>query len=81
MNNLLPFGFGMAIPAWAPTVGAGLIVIVLWSIFWKGLALWHSAKRSQPHWFCVLLVVNTAGLLEIAYLFFILKLKASDLFS
>jgi len=40
-----------------------------WSLFWKGLALWKSARRGENWWFIILLVVNTIGLLEILYLF------------
>lgn len=58
-----------------------LIVFVLWSIFWKGLALWHAARRGQYWWFLILLVVNTIGILEIIYLFFVAKVKWQDLFS
>lgn len=58
-----------------------LPLILLWSIFWKGLALWHSAQRGQGWWFVVLLVVNTAGILEIVYLFLIIKLTFSKLFT
>jgi hypothetical protein len=47
-----------------------LAALVLWSLVWKGLALWRAARAEQPVWFVALLVVNTAGLLEIAYLFF-----------
>jgi hypothetical protein len=53
---------------------------MLWSIFWKGLALWHSGRRGQSWWFIVLLVVNTMGILEIIYLFAVIKLKFSQLF-
>lgn len=58
-----------------------LVLILLWSFFWKGLALWHSARRGQYGWFAVILVVNTVGILEIIYLFFVAKLKWSELFS
>lgn len=47
-----------------------LVALVLWSLIWKGLALWRAARAGQPVWYVVLLVVNTAGLLEIAYLLF-----------
>src|SRR5579872_7248430 len=30
--------------------GPILLLAILWSIFWKGLALWHSARRAQPWW-------------------------------
>jgi hypothetical protein len=55
-------------------------LLVLWSIVWKGLALWHSAGRKQGWWFVALLVVNTLGILEIFYLFGMLKLKMNELF-
>ena len=68
-----PMGFSLFTPVF--------FVLVLWSLFWKGLALWHSGRRDQPWWFIILLVVNTFGLLEIIYLFLVLKLKASELFT
>jgi len=63
------------------TLGPILPLILLWSIFWKGLALWHSARRGQPWWFVILIIVNTVGILEIVYLFAVAKLKMSELFS
>lgn len=81
MNNF-DFGTGsvatMFTNEYSPTV---LMLLALWSIFWKGLSLWHSGRRGQAWWFAILLVVNTLGLLEIVYLFGILKLKFSELFS
>lgn len=44
---------------------------ILWSIPWKGMALWKAAKRGAIWWFVALLVVNTVGLLDIIYLYFI----------
>ena len=52
-----------ALPIWA------LVTISLWTLLWKGLALWKSARLKKPIWFVVLLVVNTFGILEILYLF------------
>lgn len=70
---------------WVPGVFAVLaplvIIFVLWSIVWKGLALWHAARRGEPLWFIVLLLINTLGILEIIYLFFVAKLKMNELFS
>lgn len=57
-----------------------LPLILLWSLFWKGLALWHSAQRKEPWWFMALLVINTLGILEIIYLFLIAKVKTDRLF-
>jgi hypothetical protein len=47
-----------------------LALIVVWSLIWKGLALWHSARGNQKGWFIAILVINTVGLLEIIYLAF-----------
>lgn len=43
-------------------------LLMFWSLIWKGLALWRSARRSQLNWFVILLIINTVGLLEIFYL-------------
>ena len=43
--------------------------LAVWSLFWKGLALWKAASQKDKIWFVVLLIVNTLGLLEILYLF------------
>lgn len=58
-----------------------LIAVTIWSLLWKGLALWHSARRREPWWFVILMFVNTLGILDIIYLFGVAKLKTSDLFS
>ena len=47
-----------------------LVALVIWSMAWKGVALWKSARNNQLPWFVILLFVNLVGLLEIIYLFF-----------
>lgn len=49
----------------------GLIfsVIVLWTLVWKGYALWIAAREKAKWWFIFLLILNTAGILEIIYIF------------
>ena len=42
-------------------------LLVLWSLFWKGMALWRAARKESKIWFVVLLVLNTMGILEILY--------------
>ena len=44
---------------------------VLWTLVWKGLALWRAAGLRQRSWFIALLIINTLGILEIIYLFFV----------
>ena len=68
-------------PVWIPVVGFALLLVVLWSLFWKGLALWHSAQRGEQWWFLAILVLNTAGILEIVYLFAVAKTGVKGLFT
>lgn len=49
------------------------IILIVWSIIWKGIALWKSARLSDKTWFIVLLIVNTVGILEIFYIFLLSK--------
>lgn len=46
-----------------------LSLIFLWATFWKGVALWRASQGRQMKWFVALLILNTAGILEIVYLF------------
>ncbi len=50
-----------------------LILVIVWTLPWKGYALWLSARRGEKWWFIILLVVNTLALLEIIYIFFVAK--------
>ena len=75
--NILNSGLGTGFGAMG---GAWVLVLIVWSLFWKGLALWHSGRRGQPWWFVIMLVVNTVGILEIIYLFAVCKLKFGELF-
>lgn len=40
-----------------------------WTLPWKAVALWKSARANQLPWFVVFMIVNTLGLLEILYIF------------
>lgn len=46
------------------------ILLVLWELIWKGLALWRAAQNKQRTWFVVFLFINTVGVLPIIYLRF-----------
>lgn len=52
---------------------AGFGLLMLWALIWKGLALWKAARQGEYWWFLALLVINTAGLLEILYLYVFTK--------
>lgn len=52
-----------------------LVVISIWALVWKGLALWKSSQKKSVVWFIVLLIVNTMGILEILYIFIFSKMS------
>lgn len=54
------------------------IVLLAWTLAWKGWALWLAARNSHKWWFIVLLVINTVGILDIIYIFVIGKKAARD---
>ena len=54
-----------------------LFALLIWSMFWKILAIWRAAKGNQRYWFVALLILNTFGILEIVYLFRFAKEKLS----
>jgi hypothetical protein len=45
-----------------------LALAVVWEFIWKGAAMWRAGRLDQPVWFVALLVINTVGILPIAYL-------------
>jgi hypothetical protein len=46
-----------------------ILIIVIWTIPWKGVALWRAAQRKQVVWFIILLIMNTLAILDILYIF------------
>lgn len=52
-----------------------LLAVAAWTIAWKGVALWHAARRGEKPWFVALLIVNTVGILEILYLYVFSRTK------
>ena len=48
-------------------------LVLLWTLPWKGLALWKAARNEHKWWFIALLVLNTMAILEIIYIFFFSK--------
>lgn len=66
--NLLDFG-STQLP------NLSVFVILIWSLLWKGTALWRASKENQRNWFIALLLLNTVGILDLAYLFYFSKKK------
>jgi hypothetical protein len=64
-RGMLPFGDETLF------LGGGifLLALIVWSVVWKGLALWKAAHEESKPWFVALLVINTMGILEILYIY------------
>ncbi len=48
--------------------GSGLILLIVWEVFWKLIGLWKAAKAGDKLWFVAIFVVNFFGLISIFYL-------------
>lgn len=57
------------------------IVLMLWSMVWKGLALWKASRNGDKAWYIALFLINTAGILEILYIYIWGKKKAKPTIS
>jgi len=55
--------------------GGLMLVLVIWTVYWKYHALWHAAKQDEKWWFLAMLLINTLGILEILYLYYFSKQK------
>jgi hypothetical protein len=53
--------------------GLFMLALVIWTVYWKYHAIWHAVKHEHKWWFLALLLINTAGILEILYLYIFSK--------
>lgn len=52
-----------------------IFLLVLWTLPWKGVALWRAAGNKHLAWFICILIFNTLAILEIIYIFGFSKKK------
>ena len=67
MASMLKFSALVGVSPWV------IVLVLAWTFAWKGLALWRAALLRQKGWFVALLLINTVGLLEIAYLYLVAR--------
>ncbi|HEY4490256.1 MAG TPA: DUF5652 family protein [Candidatus Paceibacterota bacterium] len=48
-------------------------VLLIWTLIWKAIGLWKSARLSHKWWFISIFFLNTLGVLEIGYIYFVAK--------
>lgn len=59
-----------------PGLLAIIVIVSLWTLFWKGIALWRASQLNQKNWFVALFIVSTLnelGIIELIYLFWFSK--------
>ena len=49
------------------------VIAMLWTLPWKGYALWTASKKGDKRWFIALIILNTFAILDIFYVFYIAK--------
>lgn len=69
MNYLELMQVQLGIPMWL------LITIIVWSVIWKLLALWKSARKTHVAWFIIIFLLNTIGILEILYIYIFSEIR------
>jgi hypothetical protein len=55
------------------------IIFILWTLPWKGYALWTASREKHKRWFIALLILNTFAIVDIFYLFYIAKKDVNDI--
>lgn len=55
------------------------ILLIIWTLIWKGMALWKAGRKNDMVWFIALLVINTAGILDIIYIYHIANRKRKEI--
>ena len=48
-----------------------IIPLIIWSLIWKAIALWKSARNNHLTVFVVITFLNTIGILEICYILYL----------
>ena len=46
-----------------------ILLLIVWTLPWKGVALWRAARNKHLIWFLVILILNTLAIVEIVYIF------------
>jgi len=52
----------------SPALIICIIVLIIWTMIWKGIGLWKAGRNNQLVWFVFMFILNTAGILPIIYL-------------
>jgi len=45
-----------------------IIILIIWELVWKLIAMWKAGQNKQLLWFICIALTNTAGILPIIYI-------------
>jgi hypothetical protein len=62
-------------PVWPLWMICIFMVLAVWDMVWKGIALWKAARNNSLSWYIPLIIFNTVGILPIIYIAFFSKPK------
>ena len=69
MNEIEQFILGLSDTELALLIG-GVVLLALWDLAWKAVAMWEAAKERDKLWFVLLLLINSIGIVPILYLWY-----------
>ena len=73
-NSALASALGVSIESFAFL----MTLLAVWTVVWKGLALWKASQKKSLLWFVILLIISDFGILEILYYFWFSKINSKD---
>lgn len=50
-----------------------ILILVIWEMIWKGVALWKASQNKDKWWFIAIFIANTVGTLPLVYILFFSK--------
>lgn len=56
-----------------------IIILFLWDLLWKLIALWKAARNTHRAWFLCIALINTVGILPIIYILLHKKKDVSEI--
>jgi hypothetical protein len=51
-----------------------VVILSLWTLVWKFFSVWTAARNGDRGWFVALLLLNTLSILDLWYLFKVVKI-------
>ena len=65
----------MNLPDWISGFVWLFVILGMWQVVWKAIALWRAGRNSQLAWFICIFIFSTVGILPIIYIFGFSKKK------